>query len=216
MTIKDPPLLRRYTNLASAIHILRHSKLTLLNPAQWQDRNDAFSMGLFKRRKGLQTLLALCLTADPERFHHWSLFTEGMDGVLLEFKREPLQQMLETHPSLTCRLVRYEPIDYLERNPPPLEDLPFLKRIQYKGETEYRVIYCSGREKHDFFPVEIKLSWIHKIRLSPWLTPALFGTLCDTLRSFNGCESLVIERSELLENERWKSALDVNGRSRRQ
>ena len=40
--------LRRYTNLASALHILQNRCLTLLSPETWDDRNDAYFMSEYK------------------------------------------------------------------------------------------------------------------------------------------------------------------------
>jgi hypothetical protein len=42
---------RRYTNLASALHILRDGCITLLSPETWDDRNDAYFMAEYKRLK---------------------------------------------------------------------------------------------------------------------------------------------------------------------
>ncbi len=54
-------VLLRYTNLAAAIHLLRNRCLTLLNPATWTDRNDAFFLAEYKaaeaRRKRARPLL---------------------------------------------------------------------------------------------------------------------------------------------------------------
>jgi hypothetical protein len=33
---------RRYTNLAAVVHLLHAKAITLLNPATWDDRNDAY------------------------------------------------------------------------------------------------------------------------------------------------------------------------------
>lgn len=53
-----PPAFRRYTNLAAAIHLLQSRKITLLNPARWDDANDAYFMGEYKRLAGAETVLA--------------------------------------------------------------------------------------------------------------------------------------------------------------
>jgi hypothetical protein len=68
---------RRYTNLASALHILRNKCLTLLSPATWDDRNDAFFMAEYKRLKEAKTVLAICFAVREETYHHWQIFSHG-------------------------------------------------------------------------------------------------------------------------------------------
>jgi hypothetical protein len=52
--------LHRYTNLTATIHMLRSRSITLLNPATWDDRNDAYFMAEYKRKVDAKTVLALC------------------------------------------------------------------------------------------------------------------------------------------------------------
>lgn len=82
--------MRRYTNLGSLFHIVQRGALTLLDPERWDDRNDVFFMGEYKRRKRARTVLALCLAKSEERYHHWKVFAHGSDGVCLEFNESLL------------------------------------------------------------------------------------------------------------------------------
>jgi hypothetical protein len=52
---------RRYTNPAATIHLLRQKKITLLNPATWDDKNDAYFMAEYKRLKSAQNGSGLVL-----------------------------------------------------------------------------------------------------------------------------------------------------------
>jgi hypothetical protein len=62
---------RRYTDLASALHILHNSCLTLLSPETWDDRNDSYFVSEYKQLKGVKTLLAICIADREETYHHW-------------------------------------------------------------------------------------------------------------------------------------------------
>src|ERR1700754_2480162 len=95
-----PEILRRYTNLEATIHLLRSRTITLLNPGSWDDRNDAYFMAEYNRRKNLKTLLALCFANCDETYHHWRVFSHGTDGVCLEFDRGKLLAALAAHPEL--------------------------------------------------------------------------------------------------------------------
>jgi hypothetical protein len=57
--------LRRYTNL------LKEQKITLLDPESWEDKNDSHFMSLYRKKKSLKSVLALCFTQASETFHHW-------------------------------------------------------------------------------------------------------------------------------------------------
>jgi hypothetical protein len=46
---EQPASLHRYTNLAATIHMLCTKCITLLNPATWDDKNDAYFMAEYKR-----------------------------------------------------------------------------------------------------------------------------------------------------------------------
>jgi hypothetical protein len=74
---------RRYTNLASLLHILRNRRLTLLSPETWDDKNDAFFLAEYKRIKELKTVLALCIAVREETYHHWQVFSHGRMAFVL-------------------------------------------------------------------------------------------------------------------------------------
>jgi hypothetical protein len=106
-----PQVLRRYTNLAATIHMLRSREITLLSPGTWDDRNDAYYMAEYKRRKNLKTLLALCFANCEETYHHWRVFSHGADGVRIEFDKNLLLRALSGDERIIARDVTYKKID---------------------------------------------------------------------------------------------------------
>ena len=82
--------LRRYTNMTTLIYMLKEKKITLLNPEKWDDKNDAYYMSLYKKKGSLKSILALCFTQVPERYHHWRVFAGGPDGVCVRFEVVPV------------------------------------------------------------------------------------------------------------------------------
>lgn len=199
--------LRRYTSLSPAIQILRKKAITLLTPKLWEDQNDRYGLEQFASKRGHQAVLALCFTEQFETFHHWKVFTPGLDGICLEFDKEELLAHAERAGLLHGQVV-YRDINALKRDCPPLtEELPFLKRSPYRDEQEYRLIHCSTDPNAAFLDVPIDLSCIRAISLSPWMPAAFRDPLVATLRDIDGCQSLKISRSTLLANDRWKTAL---------
>lgn len=196
---------RRYTNLASALHILRNRCLTLLSPDTWDDRNDSYFMSEYKRLKGVKTLVAICIADREETYHHWQVFSRGADGVCIEFDREKLLAAFDATDGVTHRHVDYELVTNANTmREVNLEILPFTKRWPYGDEREYRAVYVNAEEQLPTFSVPIELSAIKRITLSPWLAPPLVDPVKMTLKSLPGCDGLRIYRSTLIDNEQWQ------------
>lgn len=198
--------LRRYTNLASAIHILRNRCLTLLNPASWDDRNDAFYLAQYKQRTGAASVLALCFARAPETYHHWRVFSSGSDGVCLEFDEDKLLAAVGKDARVQARAVTYREIREVSPGPLADDDLPFLKRFPYRDEQEFRLLYVSPDKETEFHQVPIPIGAISRVTLSPWMAAPLADAVKQSLKEVKGCAAVKIYRSTLIENERWKSA----------
>jgi hypothetical protein len=199
-------ILRRYTSLASLLALLQDKKLTLLSPGLWEDRNDAFYMGEYKSKKGLQTLLALCFTESDETYHHWRVFTHGSDGVCIHFKREALLAALPIGHQLVAGPVTYRKIPDLPRMKPRLEQLPFLKRQPYSDECEFRLVYEDKKNEMETKAFAISVRTIARVTLNPWLSAPLAAAVKRAIKSTQGCATLKVYQTTLLENETWKKA----------
>lgn len=198
-------ILHRYTNLASAIYVLKRRAVTLLSPALWDDRNDAYFMSQYKAQKSLQTLLALCFSEGPETYHHWRVFSHGSDGVRIEFDRTRLLAAFKGDRRVVARPVSYREIRTLKLDGASgIEDLPFLKRFPYRDEKEFRIVYRCDAEAVETKSFPIALGAIARITLSPWMPLPLANEVRELLRAIDGCAKLKVSRSTLLENETWK------------
>jgi hypothetical protein len=196
---------RRYTNLAATIHLLRAKRITLLNPATWDDRNDAYFMAEYKRHINANTVLALCFAEQHETYHHWRVFSHGPDGVCIEFNKEKLLTAFTGDPNIRSGPVTYRQIkDIRDPVPVAIDDLPFLKRFPYQDEREFRVVYTDAVRTAEFKDFPIELSWIRRVTLSPWISKQLAASVKASLRELPGCSRLKIARSTLVENEEWK------------
>ena len=200
---KPAAILRRYTSLASLLALLQDRKLTLLSPAFWEDRNDAFYMSQYKTRKNLKTLLALCFSESDETYHHWRVFTHGADGVCIHFKREDL---LKSLPGFGAGKITYRKITDLPRFKPRLEQLPFLKRQPFGDECEFRLIYEDPVQEMETKAFSIPLRVIARVTLNPWLPRPLSSAVKSAIKSTPGCSALKVYQTTLLENETWKKA----------
>lgn len=59
-------LIRRYSSIAATIDILRRKELPLLDPQNWDDRNDRYFMNLYREKKDLGGLYGLCAATCSE------------------------------------------------------------------------------------------------------------------------------------------------------
>ncbi len=196
--------LRRYTDLPSLLHILSSKQITLLDPKTWEDKNDVFFMSKYKERKRLKTLTALCFTVVPETYHHWHVFSKGSAGICIVFDRKKLLSDLN-QTGISSGPMQYQKIDQARKNVPDLPSLPFLKRVGFKPEGEFRIIYEStsiDKESTDF---AINLSCIDRVVLSPWLHPNLSDSVVKAIRSIDDCPKRPITKSSLISNAEWKA-----------
>jgi len=82
--------LKRFTDIPALIYLLKQRAITILDPISWDDTNDSYYLTVYKEKKSLKTLLALCFTETSETYHHWRVFAGGSSGVCITFKREEL------------------------------------------------------------------------------------------------------------------------------
>ena len=198
----------RYTNLSASIDLLRKGRITLLDPTNWDDKNDIFSIKTYRERENAKTVLALCFTEGAEKYHYWKAFSNGPDGVCIHFEKKKLLSAFRGDDKIRHDYVRYVPMREIEKLSDASE-LPFLKRYPYKAEREYRVIYTDTGELIESrdYPIG-DLSCIKRIRLSPWMPRSLVDSVRKTLRDIPGCKKLDIRRSTVIDSEKWKSAVN--------
>jgi len=208
MKEEKPTILNRYTSLPVALDILVRRQVTLLSPETWEDRNDAFYLERYREKKKLGTLVAICFTTRGETFHHWKVFSNGLSGVCIEFDKNKLLTAFPISRGFRCEPIDYKLIQTLTKNRPAVERWPFLKRKAFKDEGEFRII-CENGTTHDFIKhVDIELDTIRKVTLSPWLPDEVAKSVRALINTIKGCESIPVKRSSLIDNSRWKKAIE--------
>lgn len=201
-------ILRRHTSLPSLLHLLRSRNLTLLSPEKWEDRNDAYYMRAYRRQSGAKSVLALCFSRVPERYHLWRVFTDGSDGVCIDLERDRLRAAFAGVKGIRAQAVTYKLIKRLPDLKPNTRDLPFIKREPYRDEREFRIIYVDKQEECEAKDFPIDLGCIRKITMNPWMPKPLLESVRATIQSIKGCRHLRVSHTTLLENEQWKRVAD--------
>jgi hypothetical protein len=203
MTTALSKSLLRYTHLPALLHILRTRRITLLDPDTWDDRNDARYMELYKEKRGLQTLVALCFSQVPESYHHWRVFAHGSAGVCIYFHRSALIDHMSTA-GVQSREIEYLTLKRARSSILRVDDLPYMKRLGYRPEGEFRFVYESATDTRPVYDVPITVCSIEKISLSPWLPNALKASVKEAITSVDGFEELKMSRSTLISNSEWQ------------
>jgi DUF2971 family protein len=198
-------LLRRYTDLPALVYMLNEQKITLLDPASWDDKNDSHYLTLYREKKRLGSVLALCFTQADETYHHWRVFANGSSGVCVTFQRPQLLQAMSKQQGIRSGEVTYLKLAQIRDRTLKTKELPFLKRYAFEHENEFRVIYESASDKVSALHISVPLSCIQRITLSPWIHTSLSSHIKKILHSIKGCGHLEIVRSTLISNEEWKT-----------
>lgn len=195
----------RYTSLPVLLDILSKRELTLLNPASWDDRNDSCYLEVYKKKRELKTLLAICFTTGAETYHHWKVFSSGSSGVCIQFNKEKLLEYLDVVRGIKYGAVKYRLIRKLLSKSPELEELPFLKRQPFKDEKEFRIIYKNKSKEIEMKPVGIGLECIEIINLSPWIPDPVSDTIKDIIKDIEGCSEIRVSKTTLVDNKLWRN-----------
>jgi hypothetical protein len=208
MKDEKPPILNRYTSLPVALDILVRRQVALLSPETWEDKNDAFYLKRYRKKKNLGMLVAICFTSRGETFHHWKVFSNGLSGVCIEFDKNLLLKSFPNSKGFRCEPIDYKLIQTVTKSRPAVERWAFLKRKAFKDEGEFRIIY-EDRKAHDLIKhVDIDLDTIRKVTLSPWLPDEVAESVRALVNTIKGCESIPVNRSSLIDNSRWKRAIE--------
>jgi hypothetical protein len=194
--------LKRYTELPFLLHMLRRQEITLLSPASWDDRNDALYIEQYREDQGHKSVFALCLTRASTTYHHWKVFAGSMSGVCIYFNEKRLKDWASANE------VRFEDVKYLSlrrarKDPPKGENLPFRKRHAFEDEAEVRLLYSSKEENGTVKSFKFDLALIDQVEVNPWLPQSVFAAVRESIRCINGCQSLTVDKSTMLDNEEW-------------
>lgn len=196
-------ILRRYTDLASLLDLLKRRSITLLPPSTWDDRNDRLMMETYAKVKNLDTLLALCMSNKPETYHHWKVFADKNNGVCIHFHKAPLIDAMNKS-GVVVRPVKYLTFDALVPENLPENQLPFLKRKAFIDEGEVRAVYQNKEREQELKKVPIDLDVIDRITLNPWMPQPIFDSIEKVIEGMTEGATFDVVRSNLIDSRMWR------------
>ena len=202
--------IKRYTELPYLLHMLRQRKITLLNPKAWADRNDSYFLERYIERRGLQSVLVMCLSTAAATYHHWHVFAPGASGIRIEFDKDLFKAWAKGIPNARLKRVAYLRIDTGELAQLGVDRLPFAKRHAFRDEGEVRLIVECAEEKLAFLDIPFDYDMIKEVQLSPWLAPAAVKSVKEAIRAAAPASQFKITRTSMLENKTFMAAADGN------
>ena len=144
------------------------------------------------------------MTEAHDTYHHWKVFSSGSSGMCIVFKKERFMEWVKANPQLHAGPVAYKTLTEMRSGSPSMEELPFLKRQAFADEKEFRVFALPSSANNGPLRVPIPLSTIDRIVINPWLPKSVAEHVKATIKGLDGCKSLKVFRSTLVDNEAWK------------
>jgi hypothetical protein len=195
--------LRRYTTLPFLLDILETKKLTLSDPAWWEDKNDYAYLELYKHKADLKSILVLCFAEAPELFSHWKGYAGNSSGVCIEFDKARLLQYFPEKDGIKSSYMKYETLENLQSRQLALDELPFIKRYGFIDDREFRIISCQNHHTLHRKSVRITLDCISGIILGPMMYKEIALSVEKVIRKIDGCKHIPIRKSHMTHSRRW-------------
>jgi hypothetical protein len=183
--------------------MLREKRLPLLDPRRWDDKNDARYLEIYKKKKNLKSVLAICIADAPETYQHWKIYAGNTSGVCIEFQKGELINSANTRGDIRHDYVEYVLLDELHHNLPSEDDLPFIKRFAYQDEREYRFVYTSDKEEKEIEYISIVPTDIKQIIINPWAEKPIYQAMRQSIIETKDWEKVKIRHSTVTKNDEW-------------
>lgn len=195
--------LNRFTTLPFVIDLLKRRKLSLVNPAFWEDYNDRATVEMYRKITKANAIYALCLTYENETIHHWNAFAGGTAGCCIEISPKKLFASLAKVPEIIHGKAEYLRINDLKSKKLQPHQYPFVKREPFKPENEYRLIAVSEAPQQPTFDVDIDLGIIRRITINNKMPEIIFESTKQNLLQLAPELNKKIFHSTLYNNARW-------------
>jgi hypothetical protein len=203
----DQKALRRYTKFDHLLGALSTGKMHLRDTSDWEDRNDKFSIALFKEKKSVDALHALCFSKSSTKFHLWSLYGHREKGACAVLLMDHLIKEASKR-SFIARDVIYETIRKLKSpNQYNIDDLPFLKRNPYSAENEFRIISIGNNIDPSLLFLPVTPYIVVRVEINPWASDAEFSNMKQKINSVPGYEATEVIQSKILSSPNWQETL---------
>jgi len=203
-----PKFIHRYMDLPELIYCLQNNVVILGNPLNWDDKNDYFLIGQYVEHHSLNNLFVSCFTTFCDAYHFWKIYASSATGICVTYDTTKIIDAINNDSqSKEFRFdkVKYESMSDLSKREVPIEDYPFIKRVAYKSEEEYRLIF-SSKNAIPYRTIKVNDA-ISKIVLSPKIRDIYSNEYIKLICSNKNIQESQIHKSTILESDRWKQIM---------
>lgn len=202
----------RFMRFEHLLDLLKHRRLPLINPSQWEDKNDVFAIKLSCDKD--ESIGVCCFTiSGANGMYRWSKMASNNLCVRVEFDRKKIENRLPENMELfDVKYVSAKRLndDYLKS----LEECAYIKSTPYKQEKEARLVMrCDkkqGSKKVVGYLNHIPRDAIKGICLSPFLRNKEYSLVKEFLKSYLDKEKIKINFTHaiIFNVPKWKDALE--------
>lgn len=165
------PVLRHFTSVDALIHILSEG-FRFSSPDGWEDKNDEYCVKQYGKLIG-KKLYALCFCKGKGNIHHWSAFGHQKGHSIykhipcaIEINVNQFQQALSQR-QMQLTPIKYVKQDDITKDLTSINDLPFVKRNEYRVEREQRILVeCDeSTDTAGPNPLQIPISAVERVTI---------------------------------------------------
>lgn len=91
--------LNRFTTIEKMLDVMKSEAMQMSDPFYWQDKNDSLAMKVYREKKKLKSLYAVCFTQGTETIYHWGAFAVKSEACCIEI--DLCQPILKAEKSFT-------------------------------------------------------------------------------------------------------------------
>jgi hypothetical protein len=203
-----PKVLHRYMDFPELLHSLQNNEIVLKNPLYWDDKNDYFTIRQFVEKLSLKNLFVSCFTTYCDSYHFWKIYAPNPTGICVTYSTSKIHEAIQNDiqkDDFKFEKVEYETYRNLSRREVPIEEYPFIKRVAFKAENEYRLIFSSRNgAEHKSLKID---GAILGIVISPSFRNTFIKEYKELISSKTSLSSTKIKESKILNSNRWKELL---------
>lgn len=203
----------RFMHFEYLLDLLKNHRLPLINPSEWEDKNDVFASKL--SCKDNEMIGICCFTLSKSNsIYRWSKMAPNNLCVRVEFDMDKIKASLSQ--KMVMKEVQYKSVEELQSDIIEIKDCPFIKSKPFKQENEIRIVaYKSVADENKFVKIVDYLSGVpsdavNNIRFSPFLDQKMFRLVRELLRKnlvANNWKNVKISQSRILDKEKWENTL---------
>lgn len=202
----------RFMRFEYLLDLIKNRRLPLINPSEWEDKNDIFASKLSCRDNEVVGICCFTLSKSNS-IYRWSKMAPNNLCVRVEFDINKIKARLSQ--KMVMKKVRYKSIDNLKPNViKTIKDCAFVKSKPFEQEKEIRIVTYQSLVDENIKIVdylrELPSDVIKGIRFSPFLSHELFLLVKELLRKYltaNNWKGVKISQSRILNKEKWQDSL---------